>query len=81
MKLALREGVRAFEEHEADVVAQAGPQLMAALRGVLAAVGDYYRRLAAFTAAQGITADMLPAEVADEPVPDDPGLPGHGGRL
>lgn len=81
MKLALREGVLAFEEHESDVVALGGDRLLASLQKVLETVGDYYRRVAAGTAALGITADLLPAEVVDEPVPDDPGLPGHGSRI
>ena len=56
MKLALREGIQAFEQHEAEVIERAADQLMAALRQVVQAVRDYYRRLAERLAEHGLTA-------------------------
>jgi sulfite reductase (NADPH) flavoprotein alpha-component len=68
------EGIRAFEIHEADVVEQAGVTLLNAVRQALAAVSAYYQRLAEQTRGHGITAD----DVAEQPIPADWGLPGHG---
>jgi sulfite reductase (NADPH) flavoprotein alpha-component len=77
LKTAVLEGVRAFEIHEADVVEQAGATLLNAVREALTAVSAYYQRLAEQTRGHGITADG----VAEEIIPDDRGLPGHGGPL
>jgi sulfite reductase (NADPH) flavoprotein alpha-component len=77
LKTAVLEGVRAFETHEADVVEQAGATLLGAVREALAAVSAYYQRLAEQTRGHGITADG----VAEEIIPADRGLPGHGGPL
>ncbi len=81
LKTALLVGIRAFEEHEAEVVERAGAVLVEALSAALVAVGDYYRALAAETCGHGVTDDLLPADVVEEPVPDDPGIPGHGGPI
>jgi sulfite reductase (NADPH) flavoprotein alpha-component len=81
MKGALLGGVRAFEEHEADVAERASAALTGALSGALAAVGEFYRRLATETRALGVTDDMLPAEIVEEAVPPDAGIPGHGGPV
>jgi len=75
LKAAVLEGVRAFEIHEADVVEQAGPALLAAIRDTLTAVETYYRRLAEQTRGHHITTG--PAET----IPPDRGIPGHGGPL
>ncbi|GAA3284367.1 FHA domain-containing protein [Dactylosporangium vinaceum] len=77
VKHAVLSGVRAFEQHEADVIAQAGATLLDAARSALAAVAAYYQRLAAQTRAHGITA----ATPGDTPIPPDRGIPGHGGPL
>ncbi len=77
LKTAVLEGVRAFEIHEADVVEQAGATLLTAAHEALAAVSAYYQRLAQQTRGHGITTDA----VAEEPIPADRGLPGHGGPL
>lgn len=78
LKAALADGIRAFEEHEADVVERAGGRLPAAIRAAVGVVGDYYRQLAALTGAQGIRLASLPADREDAPVPPDRGVPGHG---
>ncbi|MFF4775772.1 FHA domain-containing protein [Microtetraspora fusca] len=77
LKTAVLEGIRAFEIHEGDVVEQAGATLLTAVREALAAVSTYYQRLAEQTRGQGITADGA----AEEAIPADRGLPGHGGPL
>ncbi|MBE3012921.1 hypothetical protein IL992_27595 [Microbispora sp. NEAU-D428] len=51
--------------------------LLNAARQALAAVSACYRRLAEQTRGQGITADGS----AEEPIPADRGLPGHGDPL
>jgi sulfite reductase (NADPH) flavoprotein alpha-component len=81
MKMTLREGILAFEQYEAEVVTQAGGQLMAALQQLLKVIGAYYQRIADHLAAQGITRDSLPGELAEEAIPEDAGLPGHGGKI
>jgi sulfite reductase (NADPH) flavoprotein alpha-component len=81
MKIALREGILAFEQYEAEVVKRASGQLMAALQQTLKAVGDYYQRLAEHMTSQGITLESLPGELGEEAIPEDLGLPGHGGRI
>jgi sulfite reductase (NADPH) flavoprotein alpha-component len=78
VKHALLGGIRAFEQHEADVVELAGADLLTALRGAVDAVSLYYRRLADHTRGHGITAADDPVV---EPIPPDRGLPGHGGPL
>ncbi|MFI5914774.1 FHA domain-containing protein [Dactylosporangium sp. NPDC051541] len=77
LKAAVLSGVRAFEQHEADVITHAGPALLDATRSALTTVGTYYRRLAAQTTSHGITATTGP----DTPIPPDRGLPGHGAPL
>jgi len=77
LKTAVLVGVRAFEIHEADAVEQGGAPLLNAVREALAAVSAYYQRLAEQTRGHGITADG----VAEEIIPVDRGLPGHGGPL
>lgn len=81
LKLAVREGVLAFERHEADVIDAAGGELMVALRAGFGTVRQYYSRLAAAAAAHGISAEQLPTEVAAVQIPPDLGLPGHGGKI
>jgi sulfite reductase alpha subunit-like flavoprotein len=78
VKHALLGGIRAFEQHEADVVELAGADLLTALRGAVDAVSLYYRRLADHTRGHGIAAADNPVV---EPIPPDRGLPGHGGPL
>jgi sulfite reductase alpha subunit-like flavoprotein/cytochrome b involved in lipid metabolism len=78
---ALRGGLRAFERHEAAVAEHGADELLSALRGVPAAVASYYRRVAALTAAAGITAPDDVPDVGDDPVPEDRGIPGHGGPV
>ena len=77
LKTTVLEGIRAFEVHEADVVEEAGAALLDAAREALAAVSAYYQRLAEQTRGHGVAAD----DVAEEPIPADRGLPGHGGPL
>ncbi|TKK89371.1 FHA domain-containing protein [Herbidospora galbida] len=77
LKAAILTGLRAFETHEADVVERAGATLLAAVGEALGAVAAYYRRLADLTRAQGVTAD----DAAEETIPPDRGIPGHGGPL
>jgi sulfite reductase (NADPH) flavoprotein alpha-component len=77
LKTAVLQGVRAFEVHEADVVEQAGATLLKAAGETLAAVSAYYQRVAKQIRGHGITVDG----VAEEPIPVDRGLPGHGGPL
>ncbi len=77
LKTAVLEGIRAFEIHEAEVVEQAGATLLNAVREALAAVSAYYQRLAEQTRGHGITAEGA----AEEAIPADRGLPGHGGPL
>lgn len=77
LKTAVLDGIRAFETHEADVIERAGATLLTAARATLAAVPAYYRRLAEQTRIHGITA----GGGFDPPIPDDRGLPGHGGPL
>lgn len=81
MKMALREGILAFEQYEAEVVERAGEQLMAALQQTLKVVEDYYQRLAEHILAQGISVASLSDVPDEEPIPQDTGLPGHGGKL
>ena len=81
MKIALREGILAFERYEAAVVEQAGAQLMAALQQTLKVIEDYYQRLAEHIIAQGISSTSLSAEPSEEVIPEDTGLPGHGGKI
>ena len=76
LKTAVLEGVQAFESHEADVVERAGVTLLNAAQNALASVADYYQRLAEQTRGHGITAVGVGAE---EAIPPDRGLPGHGG--
>ncbi|GAA4214468.1 FHA domain-containing protein [Microbispora amethystogenes] len=77
LKSAVLDGVRAFEIHEADVVERAGATLLTAAGDALAAVSAYYRRLAEQTRGQGVSADGG----GEETIPDDRGMPGHGGPL
>jgi hypothetical protein len=80
MKMALRDGILAFERYEAEVVPQAGERLMAALRQSLQAIGAYYARLADLLTREGVTVAAAQG-LRDEAIPEDRGLPGHGGRL
>jgi len=77
MKNAVLDGIRAFETHEADVVEQAGHTLLSAARQTLDVVSAYYHRLAEYARGHGIVA----AGAADEVIPADRGIPGHGGPL
>ncbi len=81
MKMALREGILVFEQYEAEVVERAGGQLMAALQQTLKVVEDYYQRLAEHILALGISISSLSDVPDEEPIPEDKGLPGHGGKL
>jgi sulfite reductase (NADPH) flavoprotein alpha-component len=77
LKGAVLEGIRAFETHEADVVEQAGATLLNAARQTLDVVAAYYQRLAEYTRGHGITGGTG----AEEVIPADRGIPGHGGPL
>jgi hypothetical protein len=77
LKTAVLEGIRAFEIHEADVIEQAGATLLHAASGALDAISAYYQRLGEQTRGNGIAVDV----VAEEAIPVDRGLPGHGGPL
>ncbi|MCF7553459.1 FHA domain-containing protein [Pseudonocardia sp. WMMC193] len=79
--LALREGILAFEEHEEAVREAAGARLVAAVDAAFTAVTGYYARLATGLAELGIVVPEGLPDVADDPVPEDGGLPGHGGAL
>ena len=81
MKMALREGILVFEQYEAEVVERAGGQLMASLQQALKVVEDYYQRLAEHILALGISIASLSDVPDEEPIPEDTGLPGHGGKL
>jgi sulfite reductase (NADPH) flavoprotein alpha-component len=81
MKVALREGILAFEQYESEVVNQASGRLMAALQQIVKVVGEYYQRLAEATASRGVTLALLPRELGEEAIPEDRGLPGHGGKI
>jgi hypothetical protein len=76
-----KEGILAFEQYEAEVVERAGEQLMAALQHTLKVVEDYYQRLADHILAQGISVASLLDILDEEPIPQDTGLPGHGGKI
>ena len=78
LKAALRDGIVAFEQHEADVVERASDRLLGAIRGGVDAVGEYYRRIAALTERHGLTLESLPAGLVEDPIPADRGIPGHG---
>jgi sulfite reductase (NADPH) flavoprotein alpha-component len=77
LKNAVLEGIRAFETHEADVVERAGATVLSAARQTLDVVSAYYQRLAKYTRGHGIVA----GDAADEVIPADRGIPGHGGPL
>ncbi len=83
LKEALLVGVRAFEEHEADVVERAGSQLLGAVRAALDVVDGYDARMAALSREHGFTEvpDGGAQGSAVPPVPPDRGVPGHGGPL
>ncbi len=46
LKMLLREGLLAFEQHEADTLAQGGPALLASLRAVPGVVSAFYEQVA-----------------------------------
>jgi sulfite reductase alpha subunit-like flavoprotein len=79
IKTALRDGIRAFEQHQASVVPLAGQHLMKALRQILTVVSDYYRRLGDRLEQEGISLAAIPGDVQEQAVPEDRGMPGHGG--
>lgn len=81
MKITLREGILAFEQYEAEVIKQASAQLMAALQQTLTVIKAYYQRIAEHLTAQGITHTLLPGTLNEETIPEDAGLPGHGGNI
>ncbi len=81
MKLALREGILAFEHYESEVVNQASGQLMTALQRIIKVVEEYYQRLAASSVSLGVVLELLPGELGEEAIPEDRGLPGHGGKI
>jgi hypothetical protein len=81
MKNALRLGILAFEQHESEVVNQASGQLMMALQQMLKVIEEYYQRLAESIASLGVTLELLPGELREEAIPEDRGLPGHGGKI
>lgn len=81
MKTTLREGILAFEQYEAKVVEQASEQLMATLQQILKVTQAYYQRIAEQLTARGITPALLPGELHEEAIPEDRGLPGHGGKI
>jgi sulfite reductase (NADPH) flavoprotein alpha-component len=80
MKMTLREGILAFEQYEAEVIAHSTP-LLAALQQILNVIEHYYQRVAEQLLAQGITRALLPDKLAEEAIPADPGSPGHGGKM
>jgi sulfite reductase (NADPH) flavoprotein alpha-component len=77
LKNAALAGIRAFEAHEAGVVERAGATVLSAARQTLDVVSAYYQRLAKYTRGQGIGA----GDAAEEVIPADRGIPGHGGPL
>jgi sulfite reductase alpha subunit-like flavoprotein/cytochrome b involved in lipid metabolism len=77
LKTAVLTGIRAFELHEAEVVEQAGATLLSAVREVLSAVSAYYQRLAEQARGYAVAVEG----VAEDAIPADRGLPGHGGPL
>jgi sulfite reductase (NADPH) flavoprotein alpha-component len=81
MKIALREGILAFEHHESEVINQASGQLMMALQQIVKVVGEYYQRLAESSSSLGVALELLPGELGEEAIPEDRGLPGHGGKI
>ncbi|GLV60842.1 hypothetical protein KDH_76610 [Dictyobacter sp. S3.2.2.5] len=81
MKMALREGILAFEAYEMEVVKEASGQLMATFHQVLQAIREYYQRLAEQLTASGIIPAQPGDELHDEVIPEDRGLPGHGGSI
>ena len=78
LKQAILAGVRAFERHEGAVIEQAAAALLDALGQAVGSVGDYYEQLADRTRRYGITD---PPDSAEQAVPADRGIPGHGGNL
>jgi sulfite reductase (NADPH) flavoprotein alpha-component len=81
IKMELREGIILFERHEAGVIEKASQQLLATLSRTLTAVDEYYQRIAEHLIREGIELPASPDEAGDEPIPEDRGLPGHGGRI
>jgi sulfite reductase (NADPH) flavoprotein alpha-component len=81
MKDALRLGILAFEQYESEVVNQASGQLMVALQQMLKVVEEYYQRLAGAITSLGVTLALLPGGLAEEVIPEDRGLPGHGTKI
>jgi sulfite reductase (NADPH) flavoprotein alpha-component len=77
LKNTVLEGIRAFEAHEADVVERAGATVLNSARQALEVVSAYYQRLAEYTRGHGIAV----GEAAEEVIPADRGIPGHGGPL
>jgi sulfite reductase (NADPH) flavoprotein alpha-component len=81
MKIALREGILAFEHYESEVVDQASGQLMTALQRIVKVVGEYYQRLAeSSVSVEGALASRA-SDPGEEGIPEDRGLPGHGGKI
>jgi cytochrome b involved in lipid metabolism len=78
LKEVLRAGVRAFEEHEENVVERAGDRLVGGLRSVAGIVTAYEARLAAAAGSLGLPVSELAAAISEEVVPADRGVPGHG---
>jgi sulfite reductase (NADPH) flavoprotein alpha-component len=80
LKHALRQGVQAFEQHEALVIERAGPQLLAAARQIPQVAAEYYSNLAgdlrALAERYHVPIKVVPA-VAEVPTL----LTGHGAHV
>jgi sulfite reductase alpha subunit-like flavoprotein len=79
LKMTLREGIIAFEQHEAQVQQNASAELMRIIKSVPALVQQYYNRLASEIETLGVKLANIPAEMLDEPIPEGEAFPGHGG--
>jgi sulfite reductase (NADPH) flavoprotein alpha-component len=81
IKYNLREGILAFEQFEASVIAEASASLTEVIKQISGIVNAYYERLAERITATGISIEDIPADSEPEPIPADGGIPGHGGKL
>ncbi len=78
LKMKIREGVMAFEEHEADVIDVASEHLVAVIRTVPDILRTYYRNLADGMDELGITAGDIPELKGEEYLPE---FTGHGAPI
>ncbi len=80
VKMALRDGVRVWEEHEANTIAAGGSRLLQSIGHVPRLLGDYYGRIAAELRAFGLTGVDVNERVDALPQPRDVprDMVGHG---